>query len=133
MATLSFNGENFTVDHAVKGANYVHGYDASGVVIVSFDSVSDFSDIVYDGVYMNPGDCLQEPGNDVKFCEGSLKTRSGSEVPYPTASQVGAVPTSGGEMTGTLTTKGIILTSGIDYGDTLPESGTIGQLFFKVV
>ena len=47
-----------------------------------------------------------------------------------TAAQVGAVPKTGGAMTGALTTKGIKLTPGVDYGDTLPESGTEGQLFF---
>lgn len=47
-----------------------------------------------------------------------------------TASQTGAVPTTGGTMTGALTTKGIKLTSGTDYGKTLPASGTAGQIFF---
>ena len=47
-----------------------------------------------------------------------------------TASQTGAMPTSGGTMTGKLTTKGIILTEGVDYGKTLPTSGTAGQIFF---
>lgn len=47
-----------------------------------------------------------------------------------TASQAGAVPTTGGVMTGALTTKGIILTEGIDYGNTLPTNGTEGQIFF---
>ena len=40
---------------------------------------------------------------------------------------------SGGAMTGTLTTKGIKLTDGVDYGTTLPDAGTPGRLFFKVV
>lgn len=80
MATLSFNGDSFTVDHAVKGADYVHGYDASGNVIVSFDGVSDFSGITYDGIYMDPGDCLEEPCNDVKLCDGVFKTRSGQPI-----------------------------------------------------
>lgn len=41
-----------------------------------------------------------------------------------------ALRTSGGVMTGTLTVNGIILTEGVDYGDTLPETGVTGQLFF---
>lgn len=40
---------------------------------------------------------------------------------------------SGGTMTGTLTTKGIKLTSGTDYGSTLPSSPDINQLFFQTV
>lgn len=40
---------------------------------------------------------------------------------------------SGGTMTGALTTKGIKLTSGTDYGDTLPSSPATNQLFFQTV
>lgn len=47
-----------------------------------------------------------------------------------TASQTGSLPTNGGIMTGTITTNGIVLTEGKDYGDTLPETGVKGQLFF---
>lgn len=38
---------------------------------------------------------------------------------------------SGGTMTGALTTKGIKLTSGTDYGDTLPSNPAVNQLFFQ--
>ena len=78
MATLTFYDESFTVDHAVKGENYVHGYDADGMLIVSFEGISNFSGFSYDGTYMNPGDCIQESCNDVKYCSGALKTRSGT-------------------------------------------------------
>lgn len=40
---------------------------------------------------------------------------------------------SGGTMTGTITTKGINLTSGTDYGTTLPSSPDTDQLFFQTV
>lgn len=40
---------------------------------------------------------------------------------------------SGGTMTGTLTTKGIKLTPGTDYGTTLPSSPATNQLFFQTV
>lgn len=40
---------------------------------------------------------------------------------------------SGGTMTGALTTKGIKLTSGTDYGNTLPSSPDTNQLFFQTV
>lgn len=39
----------------------------------------------------------------------------------------------GGTMTGALTTKGIKLTSGTDYGTTLPSSPATNQLFFQTV
>ena len=50
-----------------------------------------------------------------------------------TADQVGALPIAGGTMEGTLTTNGIILTEGIDYGTGDPSDGTLGQLYFKKV
>ena len=40
---------------------------------------------------------------------------------------------SGGTMTGALTTKGIKLTSGTDYGATLPSNPATSQLFFQTV
>lgn len=40
---------------------------------------------------------------------------------------------SGGTMTGALTTKGIKLTSGTDYGATLPSSPATNQLFFQTI
>ena len=40
---------------------------------------------------------------------------------------------SGGTMKGTLTTKGIKLTSGTDYGTTLPNSPATHQLFFQTI
>ena len=40
---------------------------------------------------------------------------------------------SGGTMTGALTTKGIKLTSGTDYGDTLPSNPDTDQLFFQTI
>lgn len=41
------------------------------------------------------------------------------------------LPLAGGTMTGAVKIKGILGTSGTDYGDTLPASGTEGQLFFQ--
>lgn len=80
MATITFLGESFEVDHAVKGEDYVHGYDAAGHCIISIDGVKDFSLITYDGVYMNPRECLSEPCNSVKYCGGKLKTADGQEI-----------------------------------------------------
>ena len=41
-----------------------------------------------------------------------------------------ALPKTGGTLTGTLTTNGLNLTSGTDYGDTLPSNPSEGRLFF---
>lgn len=50
-----------------------------------------------------------------------------------TAEEIAALPINGGMMTGTLTTNGIVLTQGIDYGSGDPVGGTLGQLYFKKV
>lgn len=105
MATLTFNGESFTVDHAAKGADYIHGYDANGVLIVSFDGVTDFSGFTYDGTYMNPGDCMGESCNVVRRVGGKLVNSDGANVPVGAlgagtfAGQV--VANSGGQAVGT--------------------------------
>ena len=44
-----------------------------------------------------------------------------------------ALPKAGGTMTGQLKVKGLVLTSGTDYGTTLPAAGTAGRIFFKKV
>lgn len=89
MATLTFNGNSYTVDHAVKGANYIHGYDVDGTCVVALDGVTDFSGITYNGSYMAPENCLEENYNDLKYCGGSITTRDGRDVP-PQA--IGAAP-----------------------------------------
>lgn len=59
---------------------------------------------------------------------------SNTENPHAViAEQVGALPTAGGVMEGTLTLNGIILTEGIDYGSGDPGDGVLGQLYFKKV
>lgn len=52
-----------------------------------------------------------------------------------TANQTGALPTNGGTMTGSIAFDGgdIILKEGVNYGTSLPEAGTKGRVFFKVV
>lgn len=52
-----------------------------------------------------------------------------------TATQTGALPTTGGTMTGSLTFDGgyIILKEGMNYGTQLPAPGVKGRIFFKVV
>lgn len=50
------------------------------------------------------------------------------------ASDVEALPEDGGKVTGPLTLGGnLILTEGVHYGPELPDPGTPGRLFFKVV
>lgn len=95
MATLTFNGESFAVDHAVKGADYVHGYDANGVLVVAFDGVTDFAGITYDGNYMAASECLTEHCNTVRYCGGAFKRLDGStalRISHGTAEPTGGEP-----------------------------------------
>lgn len=80
MDTLKFGNETYTVDHAVKGNDYIHGYDANGTCVVAFDGITDFSQFTYSGTYMNPDTCAEEACNDVKYCNGKLVTRGGADV-----------------------------------------------------
>lgn len=89
MATLTFNGVEYAVDRAVKGTDYVHGYSADGACIVSIEGIADFSLIVYDGDYLSPSACAEEPRNEVVYVDGTLQTKSGTKVRSPYA------PTSG--------------------------------------
>ena len=57
-------------------------------------------------------------------------------TPAELKSDIGAnsyLPTSGGTMTGAITTKGIKLTSGTDFGSSLPSSMQSNQLFFQTL
>lgn len=94
MPTLTFNGESFTVNHAVKGADFIHGYDDDSILIVSFEGISDFSAFTYDGTYMEPEHCLAEGCNVVKYVGGKWQTSEGkpllraATITFPTASWV---------------------------------------------
>ena len=111
MATLIFNNKAYTVDHAVKGSDYVHGYDAAGKVIVSIDGLTDFSLVSYDDTYLDPADCITEPCNTLKYCSGAVKTADGRDV---TASAVGAFPATGGRINGDIYLGGEDSTSSYD-------------------
>lgn len=80
MAVITFCGESYAVDHAVKGADYVHGYDANGVCIVAFEDVADLTAIEYDGEFMTPENCAEEVSNKVVYCGGKLMTLGGAMV-----------------------------------------------------
>lgn len=80
MAVITFGGETYTVDHAVKGADYVHGYDANGICVVSFEAVEDMSLISYDGTFLTPESCAAEKCNKVVFCGGKLQTLGGDSL-----------------------------------------------------
>lgn len=63
---------------------------------------------------------------------GQIYYRTPAEI----KSDIGAdgyLPTAGGTMTGTITTKGIKLTSGTDFGSSLPSSLQSNQLFFQTL
>lgn len=80
MYNFTFNGTSFEVDHAVKGADFIHCYDADGKLIVAFDRVSDFSGFTYSGTYMEPGDCMEEACNVVLYVGGKLIRRDGGQI-----------------------------------------------------
>lgn len=75
-------------------------------------------------------------GKIAKAISGFISHLANKSNPHGvTASQAGAVPKTGGTMTGNLTMDGgnIVLKEGINYGDELPEPGIPGRLFLKKV
>lgn len=80
MPTLTYLGESHEVDHAAKGEDYIHGYDETGVMLISFEGITDFSKFTYTGEYMVPEHCASEVCNDVKFVAGRLQTRKGNPI-----------------------------------------------------
>lgn len=165
MQTLKYGSFTYNVDHAVKGADYIHGYDSAGNLIVSLEGISDFEDYEYTGTYMTPEECLEESCNDVKYVNGKFVRRDGTDVSpnvfdeegnmqVPKDLSVGgkltlapnsdlAVPKDlrvGGELLlpegqplnvpDNLDLGGALILSPENYGDTLPATGKVGQLFF---
>lgn len=141
MPVISFCGESFTVDHAVKGADYVHGYDANSNLIVSLEGITDFSRISYDGEYMAPSGCLAEACNDVKYCDGVFKTRAGATLKIPfssmsgvaTVDQGGTGSTNGATGLKNLFAAGYTVISSKQCGAVFPTDAPDGTLFFLEV
>lgn len=106
-------------DVATKG--FVEDFSIEGSTYVAVDENKDGN------IVLRP---YVADEDELKYA-GHLKD---AENPHEvTAEQVGALPINGGSMAGSITTKGIILTEGVDYGTSLPDEGVEGQLFFKVV
>ena len=80
MGILTYYDNSYTVDHVVKGADFIHGYDENAVLIVSFEGIVDFSGFTYDGTYMEPEHCLAEGCNDVKYAEGKWQNSDGKPL-----------------------------------------------------
>lgn len=97
MYTLKHGTLSYEVDHAVKGADFVRGYDADGKVIVSFEGVTNFSSFLYSGTYLTPEKCAEESCNEVKHVNGSLIRSDGEQIFLP------YLPSSGGNLTNHVT------------------------------
>lgn len=72
MATLTINGTDYTVNYAVKGNDFIHGYVTGGICIVSVEGVTDFSNISYNDTYMSPESCVDERSNIVRKVNGTF-------------------------------------------------------------
>lgn len=136
MYTLTYNSISYSVNHAVKGRNFIHGYNANGVLVVSFEGVTDFSGFSYSGTYLNPEDCLQEDCNAVKFHDGLLKRPDGTSISPVKVTGSGTVTVSlenGREYVYTAVTSLSITVAAVDchgfvtFADTIPTVTITGQ------
>lgn len=83
----------------------------------------------------------QNKSNEQKFWVGTkaeyeaIRTKDSNTCYTITddSDDTSCLPISGGAMTGMLKTHGLMLTSGVDYGDSLPSAGQAGRIFFKRV
>ena len=80
MATLTYLSETYEVDHATKGADFIHAFDSNGCPVVFFDGITDFSGFTYSGAYMAPENCAADGCNDILFVGGKLQTKDGRSV-----------------------------------------------------
>lgn len=87
--------------------------------------------LVYDGTYWITVDFTKPAAADLYGTLSIASGGTGATTQAEALRNLKALPTAGGTMTGTLTTKGIKLTSGTDYGTTLPSSPATNQLFFQ--
>lgn len=128
MQTLTYGLFVYEVDHAVKGADYIHGYDRAGNLVVAFEGVTDFENFEYTGTYMVPDECLEEQCNTVKHVNGKFVRQDGKVISGNNAyteDEQGNMYTNSN-----LSVGGAFILSPDSYGDTLPERGEVGQLFF---
>lgn len=65
---------------------------------------------------------------------GRITSASAAAVQLPNMdfSSADFLPLAGGTMTGAINTRGLVGTSNIDYGDTLPATAVEGQVFFQI-
>lgn len=83
MSTLSYCGMSWNVDHAVKGPNYIHGYNINGTRVVSIEDTVDFDNIEYDGAYMLPEECISDSCNTLMYVGGTVVRSDGTPVSIP--------------------------------------------------
>ena len=120
-----------TVLEKIPGTIYVDVENASETIPAKmYIDISDFLRLPI-GVYNtlpNPNTLVVSQANDA---DKITYDGSAAKELNITPDSVGALATSGGTMTGPVTTKGIRLTKDVDYGDTLPETLMEGQLSFQ--
>lgn len=97
MATLTYLEETYEVDHATKGADFIHAFDKNGCPVVFFDGVTDFSGFDYTGVYMSPENCAADGCNDLLFVGGRMQTKDGRSVAKTVTATLAAASWTGSE------------------------------------
>lgn len=80
MSRLRYNDLIYDLDYAVKGPDYIHGYDEKGNRVVAFESITDFSAFDFESNYTAPEACMHEKCNNVKHVNGELVREDGAPV-----------------------------------------------------
>lgn len=120
-------------------------FDSDGNLLAkySFVAVMGMASVIDNGTCTVNGRCMPNANSTASPVDGDygyqvieriddthilIAVESGTDVQYKFYQNY--LPKSGGTMSGAITVKGLKLTSGEDYGDTLPESSDTGKVFF---
>ena len=118
MAIVTHGGASYSCATAIKGSNYVRLVDSNGVLVASFEGVSDFTGFsISGGSWTDP-----TVESDCKFAVIGNDGLPHTSNYCPKHFLAGGHAFDGN----------IVLRDGVQYGTTLPSSGVEGQLFFKV-
>lgn len=120
-------------------------FDSNGNLLAkySFVAVMGMVSVIDNGTCTVNGRCMPNANSTASPVDGDygyqvieriddthilIAVEPGTDVQYKFHQNY--LPKSGGTMSGAITVKGLKLTSGEDYGDTLPESSDTGKVFF---
>lgn len=112
MPTVTYAGNTYTCTKALKGSNFIKLFNDAGVIVASFEGISNFNSFsISGGSWVSP--------------------KASTECPVALVQEDGSTGACGVPLKNFLkSNEHIVLTANVQYGSSLPSSGSEGQLFF---